>query len=147
MYARRKKKWVVLKPDPLPPEKPLSAYHASCNPRIELKPRPQVPDVLPVSTNLVLWLKVRAEEICSKTDKTNTSIRILSTYVCQPNISWKSQTPYNMVSFPMDRLFDVYNGGFGTVWGYANKALNIVFRTRALQPDDNIVSDRSFGQV
>ena len=34
------------------------ARHASYSSRIELKPRPQVPDGLPVSTYLAFWLKV-----------------------------------------------------------------------------------------
>ena len=44
---------------PLPPEKnTLGARHARYSAQIELKPRPQVPDGLPVSTYLAFWLKV-----------------------------------------------------------------------------------------
>ena len=60
-----KKKSVVLKPREIVlihsrrKKKTLSARHASCIARIELKPRPQVPDDLPVSTYLAFWLKAR----------------------------------------------------------------------------------------
>ena len=44
---------------PLPSEKKtLRTRHASYIARIGLKPRPQVPDGLPVSTYLAFWLKV-----------------------------------------------------------------------------------------
>ena len=36
----------------------MRARHASYGARIELKPRPQVPDGLPVSMYLAFWLKV-----------------------------------------------------------------------------------------
>ena len=39
-------------------KKALRARHASYSARIELKPRPQVPDGPPVSTYLAFWLKV-----------------------------------------------------------------------------------------
>ena len=41
-----------------PVGKKLRARHASYSARIELKPRPQVPDGLPMSTYLAFWLKV-----------------------------------------------------------------------------------------
>ena len=44
---------------PLSLEKTSRARHASDSARIELKPRPQVPDGLPVSTNLAFCLKAR----------------------------------------------------------------------------------------
>ena len=39
-------------------KKTLRARHASYSARIERKPRPQVPDGVPVSTYLAFWLKV-----------------------------------------------------------------------------------------
>ena len=41
-----------------PRKKTLRARHASYSARIELKPQPQVPDGLPVSTRIAFWLKV-----------------------------------------------------------------------------------------
>ena len=40
-------------------KKTLSACHESYSARIELKPRPHVPDGFPVSSDLAFWLKVR----------------------------------------------------------------------------------------
>ena len=39
-------------------KKKISARHATYSAQIDLKPRPQVPDGLPVSTYLEIWLKV-----------------------------------------------------------------------------------------
>ena len=39
-------------------EKTLRVRHASYSARTELKPQPQVPDGLPVSTRIAFWLKV-----------------------------------------------------------------------------------------
>ena len=52
-------------------KKTLSARHASYSARIELKPRRQVVDGLPVSTDLAFWLKVLVV-----TDENFTTIRI-----------------------------------------------------------------------
>ena len=67
------KKCVVLKPRQIAlstpaEEKTLSVRHASYSARIELKPSPQVPDGLSVSTCLTFWLKalVRRDMIQNK---------------------------------------------------------------------------------
>ena len=39
-------------------KKKISARHATYSAQIDLKPRPQVPDGLPVSTYVAFWLKV-----------------------------------------------------------------------------------------
>ena len=51
---------------PLPPEKTLRARHASYSARIELKPRRQVPDGLPVSTYLLIPGSVLAKSARTK---------------------------------------------------------------------------------
>ena len=65
-------------PYPLSPEKKktLSAHHVSSSARIELKPRPQVPDGLLVSTYLAFRLKCAYEERWSKSDEKYKNIRI-----------------------------------------------------------------------
>ena len=64
---------------PLPAEKKtLRARHASFSARIELKPRPQVPDGLPVSTSflIVFWLKVLVRRHKFQNRRNITNIRI-----------------------------------------------------------------------
>ena len=61
-------------------KKTLSARHVSDSARIELKPRPQVPDGFPVSTYLAFWLEVLARiDLKSKTDE-NSQIYVYITY-------------------------------------------------------------------
>ena len=69
-YGLTQKPWESLLSTPTEKET-LSARHASYSARIELKPRRQVVDGLPVSTDLAFWLKVLVV-----TDENFTTIRI-----------------------------------------------------------------------
>ena len=102
----------------LPAENTLSACHASCSARMELKPRPTCPDGLPVSAYLAFCRKVLVRYVRRKTKNSHLYIHMqgsLRGVGCSPrgDASWHATgendqspsggTPRSMRAIPNER--------------------------------------------